>query len=616
MTDIDPMRARLAEAIAGDYDLLDELGRGGMATVHLAHDRALDRRVAIKMMAPHLVAVDGMAERFLQEARVAAALSHPHIVPIHAVRRSGDLLYFVMRYVEGRSLDVILAERGPLPVPMVRAILTQVGSALEAAHRKGVIHRDIKPANILIDEHGDAVVADFGIARVGARPGTTEVGQTVGTPEYMSTEQCAGWALTGAADQYSLGVVAYELLAGAPPFRGATLLEVVWKMVNEPAMPVIVHRRDVAEGLSDAIERMMSRRAEERFPSVSDAIASLPPLTLAPDDPVRRELIAFAAARATGHATDRATAAATTVGSSAARRAVPSASAQTVVTTPAAAAPVDVESLPLPDVTGRQGVPDVAALRLPMVAGVLTIDDVIPLCPEATDSTGRPIVDAGLAWTSSDPAVARVGPDGRVVAVGTGRAAITARSGDAMCTLSLVVTRAGLRTIALAPRPSALEVGDRLALTLATGESEALLPHPRLAAWRSSDPSVAAVDAVGRVSALREGAVEIIATTGGATGSVALRVTRAVITAVNVSGTPSRLVIGEHFRLSASAENAKGHPLHGLPVTWEVSDPAIAAISPDGDLVALRSGQVLVAARVSGRVGTTRVTVSAPAFAG
>lgn len=612
MTDIDPMRARLAEAIAGDYDLLEELGRGGMATVHLAHDRALDRRVAIKVMAPHLVAVDGMAERFLQEARVAAALSHPHIVPIHAVRRSGDLLYFVMRYVEGRSLDVILAERGPLPVPMVRAILTQVGSALEAAHRKGVIHRDIKPANILIDEHGDAVVADFGIARVGARPGTTEVGQTVGTPEYMSTEQCAGWALTGAADQYSLGVVAYELLAGAPPFRGATLLEVVWKMVNEPAMPVIVHRRDVAEGLSDAIERMMSRRADERFPSVSDAIASLPPLTLAPDDPVRRELISFATARAAV----RGAAAAPTAGSSAARRAVPSASAQTVVTTPAVASSVDVDSLPLPDVTGRHGSQDVARLRLPMVAGVLTIDDVIPLCPEATDSTGRPIVDAGLAWTSSDPAVARVGPDGRVVAVGTGRAAITARSGDAMCTLSLVVTRAGLRTIALAPRPSSLEVGDRLALTLATGESEALLPHPRLAAWRSSDPSVASVDAVGRVSALREGAVEIFATAGGATGSVALRVTRAVITAVNVSGTPSRLVIGEHFRLSASAENAKGHPLHGLPVTWEVSDPAIAAISPDGDLVGLRSGQVLVAARVSGRVGTTRVTVSAPAFAG
>ena len=612
MTDIDPMRARLAEAIAGDYDLLEELGRGGMATVHLAHDRALDRRVAIKVMAPHLVAVDGMAERFLQEARVAAALSHPHIVPIHAVRRSGDLLYFVMRYVEGRSLDVILAERGPLPVPMVRAILTQVGSALEAAHRKGVIHRDIKPANILIDEHGDAVVADFGIARVGARPGTTEVGQTVGTPEYMSTEQCAGWALTGAADQYSLGVVAYELLAGAPPFRGATLLEVVWKMVNEPAMPVIVHRRDVAEGLSDAIERMMSRRADERFPSVSDAIASLPPLTLAPDDPVRRELISFATARAAV----RGAAAAPTAGSSAARRAVPSASAQTVVTTPAVASSVDVDSLPLPDVTGRHGSQDVARLRLPMVAGVLTIDDVIPLCPEATDSTGRPIVDAGLAWTSSDPAVARVGPDGRVVAVGTGRAAITARSGDAMCTLSLVVTRAGLRTIALAPRPSSLEVGDRLALTLATGESEALLPHPRLAAWRSSDPSVASVDAVGRVSALREGAVEIFATAGGATGSVALRVTRAVITAVNVSGTPSRLVIGEHFRLSASAENAKGHPLHGLPVTWEVSDPGIAAISPDGDLVGLRSVQVLVAARVSGRVGTTRVTVSAPAFAG
>jgi len=595
------MRARLAEAIAGDYELLHELGRGGMAAVYLAHDRALDRRVAIKVMAPHLVAVDGMADRFLQEARVAAALSHPHIVPIHAVRRSGDLLFFVMRYVAGRSLDAVLAERGPLAVPMVRAILTQVGAALEAAHRKGVIHRDIKPANLLLDEHGDVLVADFGIARVAAQPGTTQVGQTVGTPEYMSSEQCAGSALTGAADQYSLGVVAYELLSGAPPFRGESLLQVVWKMMNDPPPPLAVQRRDVPAAMSEAIARMMAREADERFASVAEAITALPPLTLAPDDPVRSELAAYAKDNG---GTPR-----------------PS-SAQTRVVTPgSASAAASLSASPSASVSasGPASVTSsasVAALRLPLAAGVMTIDDVATLSPVACDATGASLVAPELTWMSSDPAVALVSRDGRVSAVGTGSATISAHAGDAMCSVSIVVTRAGLRAFALAPKPTTLEVGDRLALAISSGESRAQLPHPRLADWSTSDPGIAHVDCCGTVTARAEGQVEITARAGGAAASVSFRVTRAMVTAVNVSGASQRVTVGGRLRFAAAPANTKGHPLVGMDVKWEVSDPAIAAISPEGELVALRSGQVLVAARVAGRVGTTRVTVQAPAFVG
>ncbi len=590
MDDTERLRTQLAEATRGEYELLHQLGQGGMATVYLAHDLALDRRVAIKVMAPHLVAVEGMAERFLQEARVAAALSHPSIVPIHAVRRSGELLFFVMRYVAGRSLDAVLAERGALSVPMVRAILTQVGAALEAAHRKGVIHRDIKPANILLDDHGDALVADFGIARVSAKQGTTQVGQTVGTPEYMSAEQCAGWALTGAADQYSLGVVAYELLAGAPPYRGESLLQVVWKMMNEPAMPIIVHRRDVPEALSEVIERMMSRDAEQRFASVADAVAALPPLTLGPDDPVRRELIECAQPP---------------------KRAASRASAATMVVTPA---PATAPTAPTAE-TAHAARP-VAALRLPLAAGVMTIDDITWLSPEAVDAAGLVVEGTDIRWESSDAAVARVTYDGRVIAASTGRATITAHAGDAMCSVIIVVTRAGLRSFELTPKQAVLEVGDRVPLEIATGEARTVMPHPRLADWSSSDSAVARVDCRGRVTAVGEGQATITARAGGATSTVTFRVTKAMITAVRVSGPLQRVTVGAPVRLAAEPANTKGHPLPGMAVTWEVSDPAVAAISADGLLVPLRSGQVLVAARVAGRVGTTRVTIQAPALAG
>ena len=151
----------------GTYDIAGVLGRGGMATVYLAHEIALDRKVAIKVMSPALMqSGPGMADRFKREARTAAALSHPHIIPIYGVRESGHLLFFIMKYVQGRGLDAIIKEHGPLPIKMVQAILSQAGSALDYAHRHGVIHRDIKPANIMLDVEGWAVVTDFGIAKV------------------------------------------------------------------------------------------------------------------------------------------------------------------------------------------------------------------------------------------------------------------------------------------------------------------------------------------------------------------------------------------------------------------------------------------------------------------
>jgi serine/threonine protein kinase len=285
----------LRKATLGDYEILAELGRGGMATVYLAHDVALGRKVAIKVLAPALLLMgEGMVERFKREARTVAGLSHPHIIPIYAVRESDRVLYFVMQYVQGRALDSIIRDVGPLPAPMVRTILAQVGDALSYAHRHGIIHRDIKPANIMLDDEGRAVVTDFGIAKVVQAEGLTVTGVTVGTPTYMSPEQCATLEVTGASDQYSLGVVAYEMVTGRLPFRGDTMMSVMYAHFNEPPRPVIELRPDCPADLAAAVMRMLEKEPRRRWPSLDDVVAVCGQPSLHHDDPTRSQMITLA----------------------------------------------------------------------------------------------------------------------------------------------------------------------------------------------------------------------------------------------------------------------------------------------------------------------------------
>src|SRR2546425_931471 len=289
----------LRRATLGEYEILLELGHGGMATVYLAHDLALDRKVAIKVLAPALLLMgEGMVERFKREARTAAAVSHPHIIPIYAVKESDQVLYFVMKHVQGRSLDHVIRDVGPLPIAMTQAILAQVGDALGYAHRHGVIHRDIKSANIMLDEEGWAVVTDFGIAKVLQAQGLTMTGVTVGTPTYMSPEQCATEEVTGASDQYSLGVVAYEMLTGKLPFRGESIMSVMYAHFNQPARPVAELRPDCPPNLSAGVMRMLEKDPARRWPSMDDIVAVCGRPSLRHDDPVRGEMITLAKAGA------------------------------------------------------------------------------------------------------------------------------------------------------------------------------------------------------------------------------------------------------------------------------------------------------------------------------
>jgi predicted Ser/Thr protein kinase len=269
----DPTLELLRATTLGEYEVMGELGRGGMACVYLAHDIALDRKVAVKVMLPDVLRQEGMIERFKREAKTAANLGHPHIIPIFTVRESPGILFFVMKYVEGRPLDSVIREIGQLPLDMVRTVVSQVGDALDYAHRKGVIHRDVKPANIMIDTEGWALVADFGIAKVSEAHGLTVSGSVVGTPFYMSPEQAEGAELTGASDQYSLGIVAYQMLAGKLPFDNPSLMALLLAHREATPPPLQSLRPDCPAPMRVAVERMMAKKPEQRFPSVRDAIA-------------------------------------------------------------------------------------------------------------------------------------------------------------------------------------------------------------------------------------------------------------------------------------------------------------------------------------------------------
>jgi serine/threonine protein kinase len=294
-----PLLDALRRATLGEYDVKGELGRGGMASVFEAYDIALDRKVAIKVMSPALFSTPGMVERFKREARTAASLSHPNIIPIYAVRESPEIVYFVMKFVDGRSLESIVHQLGQMPIPLVQAILYPVGAALGYAHRHGVVHRDVKPANILIDADGWPIVTDFGIAKVAEQEGLTQTGATIGTPSYMSPEQCAAkHDLTGASDQYSLGIVAYEMLGGALPFHAETTIGLLFAHVHETPAPISALRPDCPPAVALAVMRMLEKEPEARWPDIEAAVTALGGTPIGHDDPIRAQLVELAGGRA------------------------------------------------------------------------------------------------------------------------------------------------------------------------------------------------------------------------------------------------------------------------------------------------------------------------------
>ena len=267
----------LFEALSGRYVVERELGRGGMATVYLAHEARLHRPVALKVLRSE-VGAELAPERFLHEIEVAARLHHPHILPVFDSGESDGRLWFTMPYVDGQSLRERLSRKPPLPLASALRIAREAAQALEYAHQHGVIHRDVKPENILLTLDGSTLVADFGIAR---STGTgsdriTSAGMVVGTPSYMSPEQASAEAeVDGRTDIYSLGCVLYEMVAGRPPFTGATPHAVVARHLTEPPPPLRAAGRRVPPALERVILIAMAKSPDDRFASAAAFAAAL-----------------------------------------------------------------------------------------------------------------------------------------------------------------------------------------------------------------------------------------------------------------------------------------------------------------------------------------------------
>ena len=281
----------------GRYELIDVLGQGGMATAYRAFDPLMKREVALKVIQSRLgIEEDEWQERMLREAQAIAALEHPAVVPVYDFGNSGGTLYLVMRLMEGGSLRDRLRQ-GPLSPAETLAVLRRVASALDEAHRLGIVHRDIKPGNVLFDRFGNAYLADFGVARVEDATVTLTGSRLIGTPAYMSPEQVQGAKdLDGRSDVYALGAMTYQMLTGRPPYEGATSVELMFKHIHEPPPDLQAARPDLPSAAAEVIRRAMAKDREARYPTAGAFVEALEAALnegrfLSPEDTVAPETL-------------------------------------------------------------------------------------------------------------------------------------------------------------------------------------------------------------------------------------------------------------------------------------------------------------------------------------
>jgi serine/threonine protein kinase/uncharacterized protein YjdB len=604
-TQRDVLLDRLRQATLGEYEIIGEAGRGGMAVVYLAHDIALDRRVAIKVISPNILWMgDEVPERFKREARVSASLSHPHIIPIYAVKERDDLLFFVMKFVKGRTLEDVIAEVGPLPVSMVHTILTQVGGALASAHRQGVVHRDIKPANIMLDEEGWAVVTDFGIAKVASADGLTQTGSAVGTPSYMSPEQCAGLPVTGASDQYALGVVAYEMLTGRKPFQANSPMAVLYQHLNTAPEPLHDQLPDCPPAISYAVMRALEKAPGDRWPQLEDMVAALGATPNQENDRVRTQMLALAKPSSARAIVER-------------FQTPPRPMPGTQPSPAGLAGPARPELDPIERLP-----PDMRAVEAsePAVTGA----------PGPAAGEGRRSV--GLRGLSQRTLAA-----GAALAIGIIALLVWAAWwAGSPSGLDPVPSQADAPPPALDGEPSAvvfevlppvrtLLVGDTAGFTVTARDGEDNPVELEGIAWVSRDPRVAVVSGEGMVTAIAAGTVEITAAGGGRVGTVRLTVVepepatdpsplRPAVASIALTPATGTVTVGETLRFDAVVRDGDGRPLGDRRVAWASSDEGVARVSASGVVAGVGPGRARITATSEGQVGAATVTIApAPA---
>jgi serine/threonine-protein kinase len=577
--------ARLRDATLGDYEILAELGHGGMATVYLAHDIQLDRKVAIKVLSPRVAQGEGMVERFRLEARTAASLSHPHIIPIHAVRETDQLVYFVMKFVVGRPLDAILREAAPLPVPTVRTILAKVADALGYAHRNGVVHRDIKPANIMIDAEGMPIVTDFGIAKVADRHGLTLTGTALGTPTYMSPEQCNADTITGASDQYSLGVVAFEMLVGRPLYEGESVVTIMFKHVHEPPPPPEAFGPSVPADLARAVIRMLQKGPNQRWPAMEEALPALRGTDASHEDMVRTQMIELAKGGTNAELLARL---------STPRSPIPVKRGPRTPTPPAATV-----SAPSGRAAARPRSRWVwigAAVLTLAGAGVLAVLQPWRGPAPATAAPGSSAVDQSAA-APPDPVVPPP-------------AEVTPPVGAVTPPDPAAVTAPVVQLVRILDAPLSLPEGQVAALRAVVLDQQGRAMS-RPVRWSSSDPLIAVLRADGRLSAVAPGRVTITAAADGRRADVQLTVTP-VVAGVTVSPASGELEPGQSLILTVTALGRDGRALADQSVAWRSSNEQVAVVSSVGRVTAVGVGAAVISAAAAGQVGTAQIGVAAP----
>jgi len=486
---------RVRELTASRYDVRGEIGRGGMAAVFLAQDLRLNRRVALKVMLPGLAFTEGMSERFEQEARTAANLDHPNIVTIFGVDELNDLLFFVMKYIEGRSLDRVTKDVGPLPIDVTQFILQYVAMALAYAHDEGVVHRDVKPGNVLLDRRGTPIVTDFGIAKAAEAPSLTVPGAIVGTPAYMSPEQFRAQPAVPASDQYALGIMAYEMLVGEPPFTGS-MVELQMAHLTQAPVPLGEVRRDAPRAVADIVMRMLSKQVADRFATLHDVVAALRAIPM-DENAARARLVelGFLAGQAAPFGLPETPIGAVTKGKGKAPGrtpaggevpkgsplvapppaippASPAAHDPTVVApasrrTPSPGATPPPHTPQAPDTPGRMHIrvpgndgpvlvpqgddatvvqpaaasaPSVAYVRIEALPSQASTGEVVPLLGVAYDSNNTPIPGKRVNWELSPTQSARIGVDGALTLLAPGAVTVTATCDGKRSVAALQVT--------------------------------------------------------------------------------------------------------------------------------------------------------------------------------
>jgi len=579
---------RLRTALANEFEIDGELGRGGMAAVFRARDLALNRRVAIKVMAPGLLLGEGMVERFRQEAVTVANLQHANIVAVYAVRTVGDLHMFVMQYIPGRSLDRVLRDHGMLSLQAVRAIMYHVGSALDYAHRRGVVHRDIKPGNVLLDADGDPVVTDFGISKVAETQGYTRVGTVIGTPKYMSPEQCLGYDVGPASDQYALGIVAYEMLTGRPPFVGAemALMRAHTEQTPDPLRSI---RAEIPASVDWVVMRMLAKRPEDRFPDLASAVEALEGQPLAALGPVRAEMSALAgAANAEEHLADIVRA--------------PRSPA------PAAATPGAASPPPSGDRGPKTLRPAVAAIRIDAPNEALEAGECVVLDATPRTESGARVDGARLHWESSHPAVASVDAAGVVSANAAGTATVFVSAGTVRTAVELTVVPAAVATIEV-DAPTEVRSGTRATLSArAVDRRGATVQAP--ISWSSRNPAIATVTEQGSLTPQRRGTAVVVAEAGGVARAVSILITAPPVVAVAIDGVPPALTVGSTAKLRGVVRTARAvDDDQERSIDWRSGDPSIATVSSDGTVTARAPGQASITATCEGIRGTAFVSV-------